>query len=260
MAVKKSPKIKQVIQNVTGLLAQPTIHQHTIPTKLNHKNPVDVSTLSTGLKPLDKALGVGGLPYSHITELIGPGVTATSGGTTCIAARIASKVQRQQEVVTIVDMSRNFDPWQAERCGLIAPQLLLTRPDTVFEALTTIESAAQNAQLVIVAMGFVAGLLRDIESGLLKTLLRRMQNIIKHSQSAFIFITNPAKNSPFDPQIYPAGFPLAELADVRMWVQEESWTYNEGVSTAYKANLTVIKNRLAMAGKGADIKIKFTSP
>ena len=160
MAVKKSasPKIKQVIQNVAGLLAQPAVHQHAIPTKLNHKAPVEVSTLSTGLRPLDKALGVGGLPLGHITELVGPGVTATSGGTTCIAARMAAKVQRRQEVVTIIDMSRSFDPWQAERCGLVAPQLLLTRPDTVSEALTTIENAAQKSQLVGVAMGVLAGL------------------------------------------------------------------------------------------------------
>jgi len=215
-------------------------------------------TLPTGLRPLDKALGIGGLPQGHITELIGPGIAPVSGGACCIAARLASKVQRQQEIVTIIDMSRSFDPWQAERCGLVAPHLLLARPDTIFEALTTLENAARNAQLIIVVMGGVAELLRHIEADLLKTLLKRLQNIVKQSSSVFLFVTYPAKNDPFNPQIYPAGFPLGDLADVRLWVQDESWNYKDGLSTAYKANLTVIKNRLAMAGKGADIRIKLT--
>jgi hypothetical protein len=51
---------------------------------------------------------------------------------------------------------------------------------------------------------------------------------------------------------------MADLADVRLWIQDEAWTHSKGIATAYKANLTVIKNRLAMAGKGADIRIKFT--
>jgi len=50
-----------------------------------------------------------------------------------------------------------------------------------------------------------------------------------------------------------------ELADVQLWIQDENWTYKEGIATAYKANLTVIKNKLATAGTGADIRFKFTN-
>jgi RecA/RadA recombinase len=166
-------------------------------------------------------------------------------------------VQRQQEIVTIIDMNHGFDPWHAERCGLIAPHLLLTRPDTIFAALTTMESAARNAELVVVVMGVVAELLRHVEADLLRTLLRRLHNIVRHSNSVFLFITVPRKKDPFSPANYPAGFPLAEMADIRLWLQDEVWTHKEGVATAYKANLTVIKNRLAMAGKGASIRIKL---
>ena len=94
-------------------------------------------TLSTGFRSLDKALGIGGLPRGKITELISP-ESLSSSGALLLAAGIAARVQRKQQIVTILDMGRYFDPWQAERCGLIAPQLLLTRPQTVFEALTTL--------------------------------------------------------------------------------------------------------------------------
>ena len=156
-------------------------------------------------------------------------------------------------------MRYNFDLWQAERCGLIAPQLLLTRPDTVFAALTTLESAARNKGLVVVNMGVVSELLSHASPDLLKTLLRRLRSIIRQSDSVFLFITRPYDDNPFSSFNYPSGFPLADLADVRLWVQDENWTYKEGIATAYKANLTVIKNRLAAVGTGADIKIKLTS-
>ncbi len=258
MTAKNSQGVKKVIESVARLFVGRSA-PHRIPTAFNYKPPADILTLPTGFRPLDKALGIGGLPCGQITELIGSGETSLSGGATSIAARIASKVQRKQQIVAIIDMSHDFDPWQAERCGLIAPYLLLTRPDTVFDALTSLENAARDEGLVIVVMGVVADLLSHATPDLLKTLLRRLRNIIKQSNSVFLFITSPQKNDPFNPANYPAGFPLIELADVRLWIQEETWTHKDGIATAYKANLTVIKNRLAMAGKGADIKIKFTN-
>ncbi len=257
MTVKNSRRVKKVIESVAGIFAGRPV-PHRIPPALNYKPAVDILTLPTGFRPLDKALDIGGLPCGKITELIGAGETSVSGGAASIAARIASKVQRKQQIVTIIDMSHNFDPWQAERCGLMAPQLLLTRPDTVFDALTTLESAARNEGLVIMVMGVVSKLLNHAGPDLLKTLLRRLRNITGQSSSVFLLLTSSPKNDPFNPANYPAGFPLAKLAEVRLWIQAETWTYKEGLATTYKANLTVIKNRLAIAGKGADIRIKFT--
>jgi recombination protein RecA len=250
--------VKKAIQNVARAIAgQPG--QYAIPTRLYHRAPItNVDTLSTGLRTLDKTLGIGGLPCGKITELIGPGKTPLSDGVHCVAAKIGANVQRKQHLVTIIDMALNFDPWQAERCGLMAPHLLLSRPDTVFAALTTLESAARTQGLVIVNMGVVPDLLNHVEIDLLKTLLRRLHTIIRQSESVFLFLTNPLDGSAFTAANYPAGFPLADLADVRLWVQNESWTNKDGFATAYKASIAVIKNRLAAVGTGADVRIKLT--
>ena len=256
MAVKRSHRVKRIIQSVAGVLAEPAARP-AIPTKLAYKAPADVQTVPTGFRPIDKALGIGGLPCGKITELIGSGASPIGSGTTCLTAKIAAKVQRQQEIVTIIDMNQSFDPWQAERCGLIAPQVLIARPDTLLAALATLESAARNSKLVIVVMGIVTGLLQHVEPESLKTLHRRLENIVKHSESVFIFVTTPSNKDPFNPSNYPDGFPLTDLAEIRLWVQEESWSHEAGLVTAYKANITVIKNRLAVAGKGADIRLKL---
>lgn len=259
VVVKRSRQVKRVVQSVAGILTGRLAGRMSIPTTLDYKMPADVPVLPTGLRPLDRALGLGGLPYGRITELIGQTTVSLSGGTTSIAARIASRAQRKQQIVSIIDMSRSFDPWLAERAGLIAPQLLLTRPDTVFAALSTMESAASREGLIVVAMGIINELLAQADIEALKTLSSRVRRIVKQSSSVFLFISLLHTNDPFDPAHYPAGFPLANLADIRLWVQDEAWTHKEGVAASYKANVTVIKNELAVAGVGADIKIRFSS-
>ena len=255
MTSKNPQQVKKAIENVASIFLN-RLNRHHIPATLDYRLPLDVSTLATGFRTLDKALEIGGLPYGKITELLSP--DPTMGGTTSISARIASKVQRKQQMVSIIDMSHTFDPWQAERAGLIAPHLLLARPDTVFEALTTLENAARYEEgLIIVVMGIVAELLDHADAALLKTLLSRVWTIVRQSNSVFLFMTVPHKNDPFSPTNYPAGFPLADLADIRLWTQDENWSHKDGIVTAYKANLTVIKNRLAMAGKGAIVSLKF---
>lgn len=249
--------VKKAIQNAARAIAGQS-GQYIIPTRLHHRSPTtNVKTLSTGLRPLDKTLGIGGLPCGKITELIGSGKMPLSDGVHCVAAKIGANVQRKQHLVTIIDMARNFDPWQAERCGLMAPHLLLSRPNTVLAALTTLESAARNQGLIVVNMGVIPDLLNHVESALLKTLLRRLHLIIRQSESVFLFLTNPLDDNAFAPTNYPPGFPLAGLAHIRLWVQSENWTNKDGLATIYKASIAVIKNQLAAAGTGADIRIKL---
>ena len=259
MATKSRRGIGQVIQNVTGLFA-PSVTNWKFPAKADYKQPVDIDVLPTGMRPLDKATGLGGIPFGTPIELIGPGTTTIRGGASCIAARIAARVQRRQGTIAIVDMTGSFDPWQADRCGLVASHLFLTCPQTVLNAITTLEDAAKNADFVIVVMDIVAELLQRVEPDLLKALLRRLNTIVSRSEGIFLFITAPKKSDPFDPANYPPGFALADIAALRLWVRDESWVYKDGLTTTYKASLTVIKNELGVPGKGADIRIKLSSP
>ncbi len=247
--------IRQVIHSVVQLFAAPG--PEPAPRRLSFPRPSGVETSSSGLRPLDKATDLGGLPHGVIIELLGPGSSMSSGGSALVAAKIAARVQRQQQIVSVVDLCRGFDPWQAERTGLVAPHLLLTRPDTVFDAVATLETAAAAAALVVVMLGPVPDLLSHIEPRRLKTLLRRLQTIVRGSGSIFLFVTAPTRQDPFAVENYPAGFPLGNAAALRLWLQEETFAYANGVPSAYKASLTVIKNELAVAGKGASVRIKL---
>jgi hypothetical protein len=251
-------RVKRVFESVTGLF----IHRFgRRPLPANPGYPVpspETETLSTGFRSVDNALGTRGLSYNRITELMGPGGATSPYGTSYIAAGIASKIQRRQENVTIIDMSHCFDVWQAERCGLIAPHLLLSQPETVFDALTILEDTHRRPGLIIVVMGSTPELFSQASAELRRILLGRLRHIVKQSDSIFLFLTAAQKNDPFSPTNHPAGFPLSELADVRLWIQEETASHKNGLIATYKATLAVIKNNLAPAGKGADVRIKFT--
>jgi hypothetical protein len=253
LAVKSG--FKQVIQSMAQFMAEPTL-----PTRREYHPPADIDSLPTGIRALDKAVEIGGLPHGQVTELVESDNGLSAGGGTLIASRIAARAQRQQQIVSIIDLNRGFDPWQAERCGLVAPQLLLSRPDTVFEAVSSLESAARHAALVVVMMGSALDLLAHVGASRRKTLLRRLRNIAHTGQSVILLITNPGKNDPFDPATYPPGFPLADIAAVRLWMQDETWSYNDGLATAFKASLTVIKNDFGTVGKGANVRVKLISP
>jgi hypothetical protein len=255
VAVKDTNGAKRMIQSVTGIFAG-RLGRMALPAAFTYRPPEEVPILSTGFRPLDKALGIGGLPCGRITELIGPGPLASSGPL-AVATGIAAKVQRKQQFVTIIDLSHSFDPWQAERCGLIAPHLLLTRPESVFTTLTTLERVGQEEGLVVVVLGIVTNLLNHAQPGQLRTLLARLRALVKKSSSAFLFVTSPANDNPFSPANYPAGFPLIEAADIRLWIQTETWSQRDGVSTAYRASLAVIKNQWTVAGVGVDLKISL---
>jgi recombination protein RecA len=256
MALKHSRQVKQVIQSMAGLL---TGHfgRPALPITYNYQPATVNSIISTGFRNLDNALGVGGLPCGRMIELIGAGPVSSSGALT-VATGVAAKVQRKQRLITLLDLTHTFDTWQAERCGLMAPQLLLTQPQTIFEALSTLERVGQHQGLVLVILGNVDDLLHHIEPERLSSLLGRLRTLIKQSRSAFLFVTLAPDNQPFSPANYPPGFPLAEVADIRLWIQDETWSYRDNMVSAYKANLTVIKNRLAIAGTGVDLRINMS--
>ena len=75
---------------------------------------VAVPHIPTGFPPLDRALGIGGLPKGKISELVGP---ATSGKTT-LALKFLAQAQADGGQVGYIDQARYFDPDYAHRCDL----------------------------------------------------------------------------------------------------------------------------------------------
>lgn len=212
--------------------------------------------LSSGFSGLDKATGLKGLPQGKITELLGP----DQRGVVSIAAAIAAKFQRRQFPVTIIDMAGNFEPEHGSRCGLVAPDLLRRFPANAYELIGLVEQAARQKGLVVINLGLTSMTLAGIDPVSLKALLRRLCRIAANSAAVFLYLTTPAAGDPLIHTNYPPGFPLAEVADIRLWVHDEGWIIREQQINGYRGNITVIKNQLGANGKGANVRILFVDP
>ena len=218
--------------------------------------PDEVPVLKTGLNQLDRAMGIGGLPQGHITELIG----ADTGGVFSLAAKIAARLQRKQLPVTILDLVGHLELAHAARCGLAAPELFSYLPKTAFELISLAEKAARQPGLILLNFGFVPDSLGSGSASSLAILLHRLHLLATTSASAFLCLTHPEEGDPFIHTNYPPGFPLPEIAAVRLWVQDEGWLRKGAQISGYRGNITVIKNSLGVSGQGANVRIPFIDP
>ena len=108
----------------------------------------DVKFVSTGILPLDIALGIGGLPRGRITEVYGP----ESGGKTTVTLHMIAEVQRQGGTAAFIDAEHALDPVYAKRLGVDVDNLILAQPDTGEQGLDIAEALIRSAAIDIVVI------------------------------------------------------------------------------------------------------------
>ena len=225
-----------------------------------------VPHIPTGFPPLDRALGIGGLPKGKISELVGP---ATSGKTT-LALKFLAQAQADGGQVGYIDQARYFDPDYAHRCDLDLSRLLVGRPYDLREALAMTESLVRSGSLT--ALVFDADALDFLwtdpgAAPQLAAFLDRLPAPLARSRIAFLFLhESPTGRSPAlrqalrqaqDEAQDVALSALAHYAAVRLQVVRERWLRRHGDIRGYKARVEVLKNRLGPAGQAVTIAIEF---
>lgn len=235
---------------------------------------IEIPHIPTGFDKLDKALGIGGIPRSRITEILGP---ITSGKTT-IALKIIAYAQDRKDIAAYIDLSRTLDPDYAFRCGVDLRKLLIVQPDSGREALAIANSLVSSRGLAAIVFDSVSSLLGETSSPqLMSEALRQLTGPLADSACALIFltslcfggpcgisiprggpcVTDITQGGPSSKDNYLSGFALSHYASVRLLVGREKWIKRYGDITGYRAEVTVVKNKLAPAGKRVSVSITF---
>jgi RecA/RadA recombinase len=93
---------------------------------------------------------------------------------------------------------------------------------------------------------------------LMSAVLRQLVGHLAESPCALVFLTplhfGDAASSE---ENYPSGFALPHYAAMRLLIEKERWIKRRRDVRGYRAKVTVIKNKLAAAGKSATIEITF---
>lgn len=195
-----------------------------------------VAHLSTGFAGLDRALGIGGLPKGHLTQVSG---IPTSGAMT-----LACKVLAQAlgEAVVCIDFMHTFDVDYAARCGVDTDNLLLIHPASLDHALETLTTLVDTAAAALLILEPVDRKTRVPTAG-----LNRLMSALHRSDCALILIER-------------TGLPLlSEKAAVRLHFQRTRWLRQRQDVRGYHTQVRILKNQWGRSGQTVRLTIGFST-
>ena len=200
--------------------------------KLSKPETVTVPHLETDFAMLDRALGIGGLPRGHVSELVG---VPTSGVGT-VALKTLASAHRMGEMAAYLDLSGTFDADYAVRCGVYLANVLLVRPTSDAEAL--------DIACSLVSSGSVGALVYDAGTVVHSPVAwRRLLTPLANSACTFICLSTSA---------------TVESAAVRLRIERERWLYRRRDVRGYRARITILKNKFSALRRPVSVLIGFS--
>lgn len=187
-----------------------------------------IGVVSTGILPLDLALGVGGVPRGRIVEIYGP----EASGKTTICLSIIAEAQKTGGVAAFIDAEHALDPQWAEVLGVKLDDLLISQPDTGEQALEIAETLIRSGGIDVIVIDSVAALvpraeiegemgdsMMGVHARLMSQALRKLTAAISKSKTIVIF-TNQLRQKIGvmfgNPETTTGGLALKFYASIRM--------------------------------------------
>lgn len=225
--------------------------------------------LPTGFGSIDKALGVGGLPYGRIIEIMGE----EASGKTTLLLHIIANAQKKGDRCAFIDVEHAIDRERATKIGVDFDKLAISQPGSMEEALELMEFLVKSTEFRVVVLDSVAamspkaeleGEMNEANIGLKARMMGKITRKITPTANegkVMVIFTNQVRAKlggfGFIPQkTTPGGNALKFTASMRLDMVRTGNKYNSKKELQYTNHkLTVKKNKLAAPAKTAEFSI-----
>ena len=235
--------------------------------KMGDNTSMPIEGISTGIMPLDIALGGKGIPKGRIVEVYGP----EASGKTTLCLSLIAEVQKAGGTAAFIDAEHALDPQWAGIMGVQLEELLISQPDNGEQALEICETLVRSGAVDLIVVDSVAALvpraeiegeMGDAQMGLharlMSQALRKLTGVVSKSKTIVMF-TNQLRlkiGVMFgNPETTTGGMALKFYASVRMDVRkiETMKKNNEIIGT--RVRVKVVKNKIAPPFREAEFVI-----
>ena len=227
--------------------------------KLGEQAKKNIEVISSGVLPLDVALGIGGYPKGRIIEIFGP----EGSGKTTIALCAVAEAQKAGGVAAFIDAEHALDPRMAATLGVKIDDLYLAQPDSGEQAMYVLNQLVRTGAVDIVVIDSVAALTPQAEiegrigesqmglqARLMSYALRQLTGIISKTNCIVVFINQlramiSTGYAPGPSETTTGGRALKFYASVRLEVRRGKKLDKGDVTIGHELYLKIVKNKLA---------------
>lgn len=239
---------------------------------LGSNEKVDIEAISTGIKSLDNAIGIGGIPRGRITEVYGP----ESSGKSTLCLRMIAACQKAGGTAFFIDAEHALDTLWAEKLGVDIDLLAVQQPDHAEAALDTVLLLLKHTKCDLIIIDSVPSLVPkaelegDMESQtvalqarIMSKALRKIVGPLGKTRTALVFVNQiREKIGSFvkfgTPETQPGGRALKFYSSVRLDIRKIDIIKNgSGSIKGIISKVKVKKNKVAPPFKEAEFHIDF---
>jgi recombination protein RecA len=231
--------------------------------------PLACEVIPTGALPLDKALGVGGVPRGRIVEIFGP----ESGGKTTLLLHIVANAQALGYKAAFIDAEHGLDAAYARAIGVDITKLVVSQPDYGEMALGIVETLAASGEFAVIGIDSVAALVPKAEldgemgashmglhARLMSQAMRKLCGVCGRTKTMLVFINQTRMNigGGFSYTTTTGGNALKFYASQRVNIKRiDTLKTKDGRAVANRTLVKVVKNKLAPPFMQCEFNIEY---